>query len=308
MKEIIIGTRGSKLALCQAEEVKEIIENISENRKISLKIIKTRGDKILDVALSKIGDKGLFVKEIESALLNKEIDMAVHSLKDLPSVIPPELFIAAVPPRADYRDVLISKDNLKFIDLPEKSVIGTSSLRRMAQVLNQRKDLVVKDIRGNLDTRLKKLKEEDYSAIIVAAAGLIRMNWKDKISEYFSPDIILPAAGQGALAIEARKDDEEIKKLLKSLNDSNTYQAVAAERSFLNFLEGGCQIPVGALATIKEETLTLKGMVSSLDGSKIFRGQIKGPVEEGQKLGVKLAKKLLGEGAGQVLKELRSGA
>jgi hydroxymethylbilane synthase len=232
--------------------------------------------------------------------------MAVHSMKDLPSVIPPELFIAAVPERLDYRDVLVSEGNLKFSDLPEKSVIGTSSLRRRAQILARRKDLIVKDIRGNLDTRLKKLKEQDYSAIVVAAAGLIRMSWQDKISEYFSPDLILPAAGQGALAIEARKNDKEINRFLEKLNNIYSSKAVTAERSFLKFLEGGCQIPVGVLAVIKDDVLALKGMVASLDGTNIFRDEINGNMDEGRELGIKLAEKLLEKGAGKVLKEIRN--
>jgi len=305
LREIIIGTRGSKLALCQAEDIKTRIENLGEKVTCSLKIIKTKGDKILDVALSKIGDKGLFVKEIETALMNKEIDLAVHSMKDLPSFIPEELTIGAVPKRKDQRDVLVSKNNIKISDLPPDSIIGTSSLRRRAQTLAFRKDFIIEDIRGNLDTRLKKLETGNYDAIVLAAAGLIRMNWAEKITEYIEPEIMLPAVGQGAIAVEARKNDPELLTILKKIDDPYTHNCVIGERSFLKTLEGGCQVPIGAMAVIEGDLFILEGVIASLDGLKVYRDTLEGPKEKAEELGVTLAQKLLKDGAGEILKEIR---
>ncbi len=258
------------------------------------------------MALSKIGDKGIFVKEIEKALIEKDIHLAVHSMKDLPSFTPPELCIAAVPVRLETADVLISRNNIAFEDLASGSVIGTGSLRRKSQILALRKDLIVRDIRGNLDTRLKKLEGENYSAIVLAAAGLIRMGWKDKISQYFSPEKLLPAAGQGALAIEVRKDNNEIKALLKELNDHSSFTCVMAERSFLSAIQGGCEVPAGALASLEGDILHLQGFIASPDGSRIFRGYIRGDMNNPEAPGISLAEKLMEKGASEILREIRS--
>jgi len=258
------------------------------------------------VALSKIGDKGLFVKEIEKALIGKDIHIAVHSMKDLPSFIPPELCIGAVPVRLETADVLISRNNITFENLPCGSVIGTGSLRRKSQILALRKDLVVRDIRGNLDTRIKKLESENYSAIVVAAAGLIRMGWTDKISQYFSPEKLLPAAGQGAIAIEVRKDNKEIKSLLEGLHDFASFACVMAERSFLAAIQGGCEVPAGALASLEGDILHLQGFIASPWGSKIFRGYSRGDRNNPEAPGIRLAEKLMKDGASEVLREIRS--
>jgi len=305
MRKIIIGTRGSKLALKQAEDVIKILRKKSADFDFSLNIIKTKGDKILDVALSKIGDKGLFVKEIENELIGKNIDMAVHSLKDLPSAIPEELTIGAVPERVEPRDVIISRRNLSFHELPDKSVIGTSSLRRKSQLLHIRKDLIFKDIRGNLDTRLKKLEEGEIDVLVLAAAGIIRMGWSDKITEYLPWDIMLPAVGQGCIALEIRKDDKELADLLSMVDHRESRISSVAERSFLKTLEGGCQIPIGALGMIENNELILHGLVADLNGEKIFRDRVKEDVTEPERAGLLLAEKLIEKGAGNILKEIR---
>ncbi len=302
-KEIIIGTRGSRLAIIQSEY---IMTKVQERGYSSvLKIIKTKGDKILDTPLSKIGDKGLFVKEIEEELLKKTIDIAVHSLKDLPSVLPDELCIGAIPEREDKRDVFISKDGRKLYDVPSGKFIGTSSLRRKAQILSLRPDFMVKDIRGNLDTRLRKLEEGEFDGLILAAAGLIRMNLKNRITEYLSPDMVIPSAGQGAIAVEVRKDNNEVMELLKEIDDPVSRDEITAERSFLFAIEGGCQIPAGAYALISGNDLILKGFIASTDGKKIFRGEIMGERNRGKEVGKELAEKLLSRGAYMILRELR---
>lgn len=303
LKEIIIGTRGSKLALIQSEYIMKKLQE--KGYSSSLKIIKTKGDKILDTPLSKIGDKGLFVKEIEEELLKKTVDIAVHSLKDLPSLMPDELCIGATPERADKRDVFISKNGRKFNELPGSSIIGTSSLRRKAQILSIRPDFVVKDIRGNLDTRLRKLEEGEFDGLILAAAGLIRMDLTDKITEYLSPDMVIPSAGQGVIAVEVRKDNRDILEVLKAIDNSVSRDEISAERSFLFTMEGGCQIPAGASASVSGNSLTLKGLIASTDGRKIFKGEIIGDRCNGKELGQELAERLLSDGAHIILKELR---
>jgi len=303
LKEIIIGTRGSKLALCQAEEIKEKLEK--NGNKCSLKIIKTKGDKILDIALSKIGDKGLFVKEIEEALIEKSIDIAVHSLKDLPSILPEKLCIGAISERQDYRDVIVSKEGKKLLSLPHSSLIGTGSLRRKALIFKLRQDFIFKEIRGNLDTRLRKLEEGEVDALILAAAGLLRIGLGDKITEYFSTDIMLPAVGQGSLAVETRKDSGEILHILKKIDDPESHISAIAERSFLIELQGGCQIPIGALAEVSGKKLTLEGLIASLDGKRIIRGKIEGGKNRAEELGKELAEKLIKDGGEDILKEVR---
>src|SRR5690625_1505876 len=246
MRHIVVGSRKSHLALTQTKWVVEQLKKITDNYTFEIKEISTKGDRILNVTLSKVGGKGLFVKEIEKEMFDKTVDMAVHSMKDMPSTLPKGLVIGSVPKRADHRDVLISKDNMLLKDLREGAIIGTSSLRRGAQILAYRPDLTIKWIRGNIETRLRKLKEEDYDAIILAVSGIKRVGMDLSIvTEYLDPEVCVPAVGQGALAIECREDDEEIREILSLINDEETTETVTAERTFLDLLEGGCQVPIG---------------------------------------------------------------
>lgn len=301
----ILGTRGSKLALWQSNHVAATLKE-KAGVDIELKIIKTQGDKILDAPLSKIGDKGLFVKEIETALLECEADLAVHSCKDVPTQIPAGLVLGAFLKRVDSRDVLIARDNKSLDELPAGSVVGTSSLRRIAQVLNRRPDLRIKDVRGNLDTRLRKMEDGEYDAIILAAAGLDRMGWSEGITERIANDVMLSAVGQGAIAVEIRDVDEEMRELMRHLEDADTRAAVIAERALLRELEGGCQIPIGALGVIEGGKLKLDGMVASLDGKKMIREVILGDAADAEALGVELANTLRGLGADEILAEVRA--
>ncbi|MBE0446841.1 MAG: hydroxymethylbilane synthase [Actinobacteria bacterium] len=305
--KFILGTRGSKLALWQSNHIASILTE-KAGVEVELKIIKTQGDKILDAPLSKIGDKGLFVKEIETALIEGEADLAVHSSKDVPTAIPEQLMLGAFLERADARDVLISKSGKNLLNLPEGAVIGTSSLRRRAQILNRRPDLKIEDVRGNLDTRLRKMDEGLFDAIILAAAGLDRMGWNEGITERISPDVMLSAVGQGAIAVEIRKNDKEMLDLMKHLEDPVTRAAVTAERALLRELEGGCQIPIGAFGVVEDGKLKLDGMVAGLDGKKLVRGIIIGDPQEAEELGVQLADKLRDIGADEILAEVRAEA
>lgn len=306
-KQIIIGTRGSQLALSQSNWVARQLKEQHPDKEFSLKEIKTKGDQILDVALSKIGDKGLFVKEIEKALLEGEIDLAVHSMKDLPTSISPGLVIGAATCREDVRDALVSKNGLSLDKLPLGAIVGTSSLRRKAQLLNRRPDLKIVDLRGNLDTRLRKLEEMNFDAIVIATAGIKRLGWEEKITEKISLEISTPAVGQGALGIEIREGDSFIKSVIECLNNFESFWATCGERAFLRELEGGCQVPIGALGQLVEEELLLTGVVASVDGKKLLRRQIKGRLEEAEQLGVSLAKKFLELGAREILEEVRGG-
>ncbi len=283
---IIIGTRGSKLAEAQADWVAEELGRFYK-KEILIKKIKTKGDTI-----GSVWEKGFFVKEIEEELLREEIDIAVHSMKDLPTDLPLGLMIGAVPKRIESRDVLVSKGNLKLDELPSKSLIGTSSLRRKAQILAYRPDLCLQDLRGNLDTRLKRLEEGHLWAIVVAGAGLIRMGWQDRISQVIGADIILPAAGQGALAIEIRVDDRKTKELVEGLNDKDSHVCISAERSFLKTLGGGCQVPIGVLAELFDDDIEISGM--TVDGERITRSKIRGERLQAIQLGERLAKRLMG--------------
>ncbi|MBM7660641.1 hydroxymethylbilane synthase [Bacillus mesophilus] len=278
MRKIIVGSRRSKLAITQTNWVIQQLKDLGAPFEFEVKEIVTKGDIILDVTLSKVGGKGLFVKEIEQAMLDKEIDMAVHSMKDMPAVLPPGLTVGCMPKRVDYRDALISKDHVSLMELKEGAVVGTSSLRRSAQLLAVRPDLEVKWIRGNIDTRLSKLKNEEYDAIILAAAGLKRMGWDDDVvTEYLDAELCLPAVGQGALSIECREDDQELLQLLRKLNDETTEQTVSAERVFLHELEGGCQVPIAGLAKLTEEGhIELTGLVGSPDGKQILKERVTG--------------------------------
>ncbi|MBG9566208.1 hydroxymethylbilane synthase [Brevibacillus agri] len=298
-----VGTRRSKLALTQTNWVVQKLKELAPQAEFELHEIVTKGDRILDVTLSKVGGKGLFVKEIEQSLYDKETDFAVHSLKDMPAELPEGLVIGAIPKRVDPRDVLLSLDGKTLDELKEGALVGTSSLRRSAQLLAHRPDIQIESLRGNIDTRIRKLEEGNFDAIILAAAGLARVNYEGNISQFLPVEISLPAVGQGALAIECRADDEETLALLKQLDDEPTRLAVTAERSFLHKLQGGCQVPIGAYATVGEDKqITLTGMVGSPDGKQMFKNTATG--RDPQALGVQVAEALLAQGAGEVLAQV----
>ncbi|ELK44081.1 porphobilinogen deaminase [Brevibacillus agri BAB-2500] len=298
-----VGTRRSKLALTQTNWVVQKLKELAPQAEFELYEIVTKGDRILDVTLSKVGGKGLFVKEIEQSLYDKETDFAVHSLKDMPAELPEDLVIGAIPKRVDPRDVLLSLDGKTLDELKEGALVGTSSLRRSAQILAHRPDIQIESLRGNIDTRIRKLEEGNFDAIILAAAGLARVNYEGNISQFLPVEISLPAVGQGALAIECRADDEETLALLKQLDDEPTRLAVTAERSFLHKLQGGCQVPIGAYATVGEDKqITLTGMVGSPDGKQMFKNTATG--RDPQALGVQVAEALLAQGAGEVLAQV----
>ncbi len=296
-----IGTRGSALAVTQSEWIKEKILSRHPGISVELVRIRTKGDKIVDSPLSKIGGKGLFVKEIEDALLRKEVDLAVHSIKDVPAELPEGLCLSVFPEREDPRDVFISREYASLSDLPEGASIGTGSLRRSSQLLHIRPDLNVVQLRGNVDTRLKKLESGAMQAIILAAAGMNRLGLSAEITERLSTEALLPAIGQGALGLEVRKDDERILQILYFLNHRPTELAVRAERSFLKRLEGGCQVPIAGFGIVEGSDIILKGMVAELDGSNIIRGEIKGPDTKAEELGLALAERLLESGADRIL-------
>lgn len=303
---IKIGTRGSKLALWQANWVKSVLEKKFPSTPIELIIIKTQGDKILDVPLAKVGGKGLFVKEIEQALLTRRIDIAVHSMKDMPADIPERLCIGAIPERENPVDVFISRNGAGFNELAAGSVIGTSSLRRGAQLRHARPDIVIQPIRGNLDTRLKKLESENFDALVLAAAGMKRLNLEHKITEYLDPGIMLPAIGQGALCIEIRKDDSTVGPLVTSLDHASTRAVVAGERAFLKRLEGGCQVPIAGHGRISEKQFALTGLVAEVDGTRVIKGEKSGPLDSAEAIGIELAEELLAGGADKILEKLKS--
>ena len=303
-RRIVIGTRGSKLALRQSLMVKEALENLWEGLEVELSIIKTTGDKITDVPLAKVGGKGLFVKEIEDALLAGSVDLAVHSMKDVPAELPSGLIIGAIPKREDPRDVLVSVSYRSLMDLPQGAMVGTSSLRRTVQIRMLRPDLKVETLRGNLDTRLRKVKEGLFDAVILAAAGIHRMGWHEVITEYLDPQEFLPAVGQGALGIEIREDDREIAELVSKIHDKTTAFSVTAERSFLRELEGGCQVPIGCHCFVENGTVRLIGMIASLDGATVVRDEIKGRLDEAEMLGRKLAQELRRKGGEEILKSI----
>ena len=301
---LILGTRGSKLAVHQSQWVQARLQELAPGLTISLQRIQTSGDKILDVPLAKIGGKGLFVKEIEDALLSKEIDLAVHSMKDVPTALPEGLDILCVPPREDPRDALITRDGCRLDQLKPGARIGTSSLRRQAQLLHHRPDFTIEMLRGNLDTRLRKLREGQFDAIVLAAAGLRRLAWDAEITEYLPVHLSLPAIAQGALGIEARSDDTFVRELLSRFEHRPTRITVTAERALLHRLEGGCQVPIAAHAELDGDRLTVDGLVASVDGRRVIRHQIQGPASEAQALGTKLAERLLADGGDVILKEI----
>ena len=299
-----IGTRGSALALRQAEWVKIQLKGRYPQFDFKLVKIKTMGDKIHDAPLAHVGGKGLFVKEIEEALIKNKIDLAVHSLKDVPTFLPQELMLSVTPKRENPLDALISREGSRLEELPVHARLGTSSLRRQAQLLNLRPDFKIEPLRGNLDTRIKKLETEKLDGIIIATAGVIRMGWEAKITQYLDSEKFLPAIGQGALSIETRREDRTTNEIVAFLNHADTAHCVCAERSFLKRLEGGCQVPIAAFGKIANGKLFLKGLISSLDGKKIIRDTIKGNPEEAEKIGLLLAEKLLNAGGTAILKEL----
>lgn len=301
---LIIGTRGSQLALWQAEWVQRQIQLTAPGLSVVLKRIQTSGDKIQDVPLATIGGKGLFVKEIEEALLEKDIDLAVHSMKDMPSVLPEGLRIVCVPEREDPRDAFISREGLTLEKLPKGSKIGTSSLRRRSQLLHYREDLQVEVLRGNLDTRLRKLQERQFDGILLAGAGLKRLGWDHLVTEYLSVQVCLPAIGQGALGLEGREEDLFVDDLVSQFEHPQTRVAVNAERAFLARLEGGCQVPIAGHATLYGNTVTLEGLVASLDGKQYVRELLSGPRDEATFLGIRLAEQLLDRGAAPILREV----
>ncbi len=304
MRKLVIATRGSKLALAQSEMVATLLQAAHPGIPLDVRVIQTKGDLVLDRALSKIGDKGLFVKEIEQALLDGTADLAVHSCKDLPSLLPPQLVLGAFPKRADPRDVLISRHGLRLSELPSGGMIGTSSLRRACQVRHIRPDLQIIDLRGNVDTRLRKAQTEAYDAIILAAAGLERLDLGAAVTETFEVGTLVPMVAQGALAIECRADDSEVQQLLAALNDTATELAVRAERAFLRRLEGGCQVPIAAHAEVDGDAIELRGLIGLPDGTQLVQGKKLGSAGEPEVVGTALAETLLAQGGAAILERL----
>ena len=304
-KTIKIGTRGSKLALWQAEQVKSTISTAFPNLSVEIQVIKTKGDIILDVALSKIGDKGLFTKEIETALINGEVDLAVHSLKDLPTELPEGLVIGGMLPRGEVRDVLISKNGKKLCEMTENDRIATSSLRRKAQLLHYNPKLTIVDIRGNVDTRLKKMNDGHCDALIMAGAGIIRLGYENLITEFIAPEVILPAVSQGAVAIEIREDDEHIQRIIDAISDEQTWQTTMAERWLLRTLEGGCQVPVACFSETAGNQIKLTGLVADVDGKTVIRKAVSCPIEEASEKAIELAQSILDEGGKEILESIR---
>ena len=296
---LTIGSRGSQLALWQARWIQARLESLGEECRVE--IIHTTGDKITDVALSKVGTKGLFTKEIEEALLTGTIDLAVHSLKDMPTELPAGLTLAAIPEREDPRDAMVGA---RLRDLPQRARVGTSSLRRAAQLRAARPDLQIENIRGNLDTRLRKLDEGQYDAIMLASAGLRRLGWENRISELLEPDVMCPAVGQGALAVETRADSGPAHRIAKSLEHGDTRIAVTAERAVLASLGGGCQVPIGAYATVQNGIVHLRAVVVSPDGKQVIRNQARGLAGEAAAIGKTLGDQLLAEGGKQILESV----
>ena len=302
-----IATRRSKLAMVQTLWVKEQLEKLVPNLSVSVEAMATQGDKILDVALAKIGDKGLFTKELESQMLLNKADIAVHSLKDLPTNLPNGLILGCITKREDPSDALVVNEKNKIYKLetlPAGSVVGTSSLRRLAQLRFNYPNLQFKDIRGNVITRLEKLDSGEFDCIILAAAGLKRLGFESRIHQLIPNEISLHAVGQGALGIECKSDNEEVKRLISILNDETTSKRCLAERSFLRELEGGCQVPIGVNSNISDDAIYLTGMVASIDGKILIKNKSKGDIADPEKIGIELANKLKKQGADKILKEI----
>jgi hydroxymethylbilane synthase len=298
---IRLGSRGSMLAIAQSTWVQQQLVRHHHDLQVELSVIKTSGDRFIDRPIARIGGKGVFTKEIEEALLANHIDIAVHSMKDLPTELAPGLTIAAVPEREDARDVLVTRNHCALGELPAGARIGTGSLRRRAQLLYRRKDLHVTPIRGNVDTRLKKLDSAEVDALIMAAAGLKRIGREERIDEYLPDAICVSAVAQGALAIETREEDVDTRELLRLLHDPKTFAEVSAERALLARLGGGCQVPIGARARVVDEDLSLIGVVASPDGSRLCRGETSGPARQAIDVGQRLADQLINQGAAQLI-------
>jgi len=303
-KKLTIGSRGSELALTQSRYVAGIIQAATPGTEVDVEVFSTRGDEILSKPLAEIGGKGLFTEELEAALLESRIDLAVHSLKDLPTEEPEGLCIAATPTRATPNDALVSTKFARLADLPPGAVVGTSSLRRKAQLIAVQPGLNIVDLRGNVGTRVKRVTEGDLDAAILACAGLERIGLTDVIAEVLAPEVMLPAAGQGALGIQTRADDADLLEILAKLNDGATHAEVAAERALLAALGGGCQVPIGALAKVAGDSLHLRGCVCSLDGERLFRTEISGSITDAATLGQQAADALLREGAQAVIADI----
>ncbi len=302
--KFIIGTRGSALALAQTGMIADFIRREHPALAVELKIIRTKGDIMQNVALSVIGGKGVFIKEIEEALLKNEVDLAVHSMKDVPALLPDALEIAVTPLREDPRDVLISKENRKLEDMPPGARIGTGSLRRELQLKNRFPLLEIVPIRGNLDTRIKKLETENLDGVILAAAGMARMGWTSRVSQFIPVDMLLPAVGQGVLGLETRRSDGRSRNIIKFLNDPVTFEEAGAERAFLGRLGGGCQLPIAAYARKNGDMITVEGMVGSLDGRCVIREIVEGKSVDYEKIGSGLAETILQQGGEALLSEI----
>lgn len=304
MQTIRIATRKSPLAMWQAEHVADALRRAHPGLEVEILGMSTQGDKILDTPLAKIGGKGLFVKELEQRMLEGDADIAVHSMKDVPVELPDGLHLSVILEREDPRDAFVSNEHADLAALPEGARVGTSSLRRQCQLADRRPDLQIVPLRGNVNTRLRKLDDGDYQAIILASAGLIRLGFAERIRGYLSTDDSLPAIGQGAIGIECRADDARVNALLRPLHHAHTASCVRAERAMNQRLEGGCQVPIGGHATLDDGGLHLRGLVGTVDGSEIVRGEIRGPEDQAEQLGRALAEELLEHGAAQILREL----
>ena len=307
-KHIRIGTRGSLLAVTQSTWIKGLLEEHYPDVTVELVKIVTKADKILDVPLAKVGGKGLFVKEIEDAMIREEVDIAVHSMKDVPTELPDELHLGIITKREDPRDAFVSSKYASIAELPKGAKVGTSSLRRKSQLANLRSDLVIEDLRGNMDTRLRKLDEGQYDAIILATAGLNRLGMADRITSYFSPEEMLPAIAQGAVGIELRKKDKDLLEALRVLEDEETTITVRAERAFLKRLEGGCQVPIGGFAKRVDGKVSFTGLIASVDGNRILKETDIADTADAEKLGTETAEKLLAAGGKEILDEVYEAA
>lgn len=303
-EKLVIGTRGSKLALWQAEFVKSLLEEAT-GAEVEIKIIHTTGDKILDVPLAKVGGKGLFTKELEVELLNGTVDLCVHSMKDVPTELPAGCILAGMPKRVDPRDVIVAHNGEDLTTLPQGAKVGTSSLRRISQVRALRPDVEIIDVRGNLDTRMKKAETGEVSLVILAAAGIKRLGWGDRISSFIPTEQMVSAVGQGAIGIEIREDDDFMIEVCKKISDPETLTCVSAERVVMNRLDGGCQVPIGAYARIEDGRLVIDGMVGSVDGTEIVRATAEGPIEDPIALGEEVTNMLKERGALKILNAIR---
>lgn len=303
-EKLVIGTRGSKLALWQAEFVKSLLEEAT-GAEVEIKIIHTTGDKILDVPLAKVGGKGLFTKELEVELLNGTVDLCVHSMKDVPTELPEGCILAGMPKRVDPRDVIVAHNGEDLTTLPQGAKVGTSSLRRISQVRALRPDVEIIDVRGNLDTRMRKAETGEVSIVILAAAGIKRLGWSDRISSFIPTEQMVSAVGQGAIGIEIREDDDFMIEVCKKISDAETLTCVSAERVVMNRLDGGCQVPIGAYARIEDGRLVIDGMVGSVDGTEIVRATAEGPIEDPIALGEEVTNMLKERGALKILNAIR---